>query len=698
VRRPVAPAAIGFGRQDRAVLIVILGLVLLAYLNSMGGGFVYDDAFQILRNPTLKSASNIPAMFTQGVWQFMNSGSQEAIGLYYRPMFNSLLIVLYQFFELHTLGWHIASIVLHLSSTALLYLLCREWKLSRKGAGLSSLLFGLHPVHVESVAWISGVPDPLAAVFVLVCLVTHYRLRDSDRNGRLWLSVSGVAALFGMMSKEVAIVLPLLIALLELIERVDGESLGRRLVRCSRRAVPTIAAAVVYLIARYAVLGFISKPELKAAGVTTSQVLLTLPSVLLSYARLLAVPYPLAIIYDHPFVDSPGDPRFWGSLLGVAALVIAGVFAGRRSLQARRALVVLLVFLLPVLNLKTFNPNESIVHDRYLYLPSMGFCILLALGLEAVDLRFRSEKASPEKGALPILRRPVGVFVAVICLCLFVLTLLQNYTWQDDVAMCEHALAFASRKPFLHNYLGAYYSEHGQLEEGARQLRLATELDPRYYDAYSNLGDIYLKQQNWPEAEQAYRKAADAGAVYAQTYYNLADVLAKQRKFSEAVAPLQKMIEIQPSNAQAHFYLGWVYQQEGKLAESEAGYAQALRIKPNYLEAHINLGAVYGDEGRFKEALDQLEIARRTAPSHPVMLYTLGEVYRKSDRLQDAITVFTQLIALEPQHPLAHTSLGLCYEKAGEAGKARASFQKAIEVAPHESFTKVSRDHLAKMS
>jgi len=670
------------GRSERVVLASIVAVALIGYVNSLSGKFVYDDTFQILRNPTLRSLSNIPAMFTQGVWQFMDASSQGAVGLYYRPMFNSLLILNFSLFGFSPTGWHVVSVILHLGSTLLVYALARRWSLSREASALAAMLFGVHPVHSESVAWISGVPDPLAAVFVLMALLFYCRYFEEQGSSRSWLVWSVITATLAMFTKEVAIVIPVFILIIELVQRADAESLTSAFMRAVQRGALFFGAAVLYLLARYGVLGFISKPELKAAGVTSAQVVLTLPSVVAEYARLLVLPYPLSIVYDHPFVNSASDPRFWAVGIAVAAGLVLLGWVCLKSKPGLRAFAVMLLFLVPVLNLKAFNPQESIVHDRYLYLPSVGFCFLIALGLDWLS-RHQST-----------IKRFVPAISISLCAVFLLLLVYQNSIWHDDVSMAEHGLANAPGRPFLYNYLGAYSSDHNNLEDAQRYLNQAVALDPRYYDALSNLGDVYFKQQNWGAAERAYQQAVDAGAPYSQTYYNLGDVLTRQHKLVEARAPLQKVLEIQPNKSDALFYLGWLDQQENKLASAERYYAKALEVKPDYIEARINLGVVYTDEGRIKDGIEQLEAVKRIAPQHPVMLYSLAEAYRKSDRAQDAVALLKQLIAAEPRHQRAYTSLGLCYEALKDPALARENFEKAVAIAPGDPYTATAREHL----
>jgi tetratricopeptide (TPR) repeat protein len=664
---------------------LLLAATFLAYANALDGEFVYDDRFQVLRNPTVKSLEYLPQMFTQSVWQFMAQTAQEPTGLYYRPLFNIALILSYQFFELEVFGWHLVSVLLHLGVTMLIYLLCRQWKLSAQVAFASALLFGVHPVHSESVAWVSGLPDPLAAVFGLASLLLYERYYHSTGGRPLVLGLSIGFGLLAMFSKEVAIVLPALLVLREWLDRAAGESLSATVVRIVRRTAPFVIVALVYLGMRYAVLGFLSKPEPKAVGIPILHVVLTIPSVLLRYARMLFAPVPLAVVYDHQYVTSVADIRFLGAALAVAVLIGGTVWLVRGSLVGRFALAMVILFIVPVLNLKAFNPEESLVHDRYLYLPSIGFCLLIGLALAWLSDRFQS-------------RRPLFAPVtALIGFAFFFLTVYQNGFWQNDFVMANHALRVSPNRPFLLNYLGAHYLEQNNLAEAERFYLEALKSNPKYFDAYSNLGDVYRMQRRFAEAEQAYRKAVELGAPYADTHYNLGVTYTSQGRLAEAEGPLLQAIRIHPAHTNARYNLGWVYDNQGKLPQAEQAYAETLRYNPSYPEPRINLGVVLTKQGRYKEALEHLQIAQRVAPGHPVMLYALGDVYLKTKKYQDAITTFIQLAQREPRHRLAYTGLGLCYEALGNREQAKANFQKAIEVAPNDSYTNVAREHLARL-
>jgi tetratricopeptide (TPR) repeat protein len=686
IRRSQAIESRKSKNQERLLIIGLLAVSFLTFANSLDGEFVYDDRLQIIKNPTITSLSNIPKMMTQSVWQFLNEADQAAAGPYYRPLFNIALIINYHFFGLNVVGWHLFSLLLHLLSVFLVYTLAQRWSLSREVSAAAALFFGVHPVHSESVAWVAALPDPLACVFILCSLILYERHYYGKSRNLIFITLSVFLAFLSFLSKEVAMVFPVFILVRELLERREVDTLISTFTRAAIRAAPFFAALAVYIAMRYAVLGFFSQTEPKSVGIPDLHVLLTIPSILLGYARLMFLPYPLAVIYDTGYVQSPNDLRFLSSLLLLSGIVVVSIWLIQWSAASRRALAFSLVFILPLLNLKAFRPEESLLHDRYLYLPSIGLSILIAIGLERLIRRFT------EKPGLAY-----TVAAIVITILLVFLTVNQNRSWQNEESMINFALKVAPRRPFLHNYIGANHFLANRLTEAERAYREALTIDPQYYDSHSNLGDIGLRQQRWSEAEQSYLKAIEYGAPYAQTYYNLAVVRTRLGKLAESEAPLRKALEIQPTHADARYNLAWIFQQLGRLPEAEQEYRKTLEVKPTYLESRINLASVLNQQERINEALEQLEIARRSAPGHPVMLYTLGDVLMKALRYQEAITALKQLIVQEPSHRFAHTKIGLCYEQVGQLQEARLSFQKAVEVAPQEPFTKTAREHLAKL-
>jgi tetratricopeptide (TPR) repeat protein len=684
-RREKARERTRFENRQRLLLAGILAITALAYLNALDGKFVYDDRLQVLKNPTLNSLANIPKMFTQGVWQFLNTSDKNAVGPYYRPIFNIALIINHQLFGLEVFGWHLFSIIVHLAVVFLVYRVARRWNLSTEVSMASALLFGVHPVHSESVAWVAALPDPLAALFILSSLLLYERYYRGQAREPVVLGASIALALAAMLSKEVAVVFPFFLAAREILDRLREESIAGAIVRAVRRTAPFFAMIVVYLGMRYYVLGFLQKDEPSSAGIPAIQVLITIPSIMIGYARMLFAPFPLAVMYGNKYVLSMSDVRFFGAALAVAAILAVAIWFVRDSPVGRRALAFLILFLVPVFNLKAFRAEESLLHDRYLYLPSIGFCILAAMALEQISSRFANS------------RRVFLAATSIAAIVFLGLTFYQNFTWQNEVAMTNNALKVTPRWPFLYNYIGAYYADQHKYAEAEKAYLDATDINPKYYDAYSNLGDIYREQGRLTQAEQNYLKAVEYSAPYAETRYNLGVTYTSQGRYEDATRALMDALAIDPANAAARYNLGWNYDHLGKSDLAEQAYVETLRYKPSYPEPRINLGVLLSNQGRNDEALSQLQTAQRYAPDHPVLLYALGDVLLKLKRYNEAIAQFNQLISRDAQNKLVYTGLGLCYEGLGNKSEARTQFEKAIQVAPQEPYTNTAREHLAKL-
>jgi tetratricopeptide (TPR) repeat protein len=595
-------------QTERKIIVCILLVTFLVYANALAGDWAYDDWFQIARNAQVTKLSNIPKTFTQSVWQFLDENRRDTAGLYYRPIFNSLLIVQYQLFGTRVWAWHLVSVLLHLLVVLLVYQLARTWNLDQMTAAIAALIFGLHPVHSEAVAWISSSPDLLAGVFVLASLLSYERWRARNQSHLSWLCASLFFALLAMFSKEQAVMLPLFIAARELF---DKETFSRILTRSSFFILP----ALLYLTARYFVLGFVIKTEGNAAVITFGQMLLTIPSAILLYTRMLFTPYPLAIVYDQNYVLSINDARFWIPLFVILAIFIATVWLIRSSSIALRSLAFLLLFMLPVLNLRFFNQNESPIHDRYLYLPSVGFCLLIALGLTRLAARFGEKE-----------RMFLIATTASLAIIFFGLTFFQNRTWRDDFALFNHALKFAPNKPFLYNSLATAHSELNQFDEAEKYYRKAIEINPNAHTSYSGLGFVCTKLQRYEEAVQAFQKAVQLSPPMATTHFNLGSAYINLKRYDEAEKALHKAIEVNPDYAPAQYNLGWIYETRGQTALSEKYYLRTLELQPDNVLLRVNLALSMSKQGRKAEAIEQLRVALSYDPNNKDIRFALNSL------------------------------------------------------------------------
>lgn len=569
---------------DRHALISICAAAFLVYANALKGDFVFDDTKQIVNNPRLRSWSNLFDAFTSSVLDFQRAAqTSNNIGdfqlPYYRPIFTVYTTLCYQLFGLRPAAWHLASIALHAAACVAIYFFIREVSRRPLVAAFAALLFAVHPLHVESVAWISGAPDPLMTIFYVAALLFYIRFRRTNKRKFLALSVTAYA--LALLTKEPAVSLPLALACWEAVsifKRDDSDETSRaatlKTIGASlRRLAPFALVSLLYLAARRAALGGISAFHPLNARVTFGEQMLTTPFALVSYISRLIAPHRLSIVYGTSFVERFGDPKFIVPTVALSILA-ATLFDLRRKLSRETlfALALSSAPLLPVLNLRVFHP-AYLVQDRYAYLPSVGFCWLVALALV---------KVSQTKRAAAL------AFAASVFLLACGLTVAQNLIWRDaeslwtravetapkfwathynlglaeleaqDFAAARSSLEAAVRlqtSPPALNNLALAQAGTGDAEAAVKSLRAALALDSHFIEARNNLGAILFQRGDLKGAREEFAAALAEDPSQTATRFNFARACLARGDTETAMREFEKIVSANPDDAEARAQL-----------------------------------------------------------------------------------------------------------------------------------------------
>src|SRR5688572_2381225 len=442
-----------FVSESRSVFLIVATTVLV-YANSLSGAFVFDDTKQIVGNPSLHSWGNVLRAFTNDVWSFQRGTLTSDIPPpYYRPLFTAYLTINYQIFGLWEPGWHLMNLLVHTIATTLVYFLLKRLSGNQLIAFLAALIFGLHPAHVESVSWISGIPDPLAALFYIPSIIWYVRYREEG--DRKWLAASVVAFGLSVLCKETPLILPLVFGAWELVRDKREKGWSARVKAMVPQLLPYAIVGAAYLAVRFSVLGRISWKHPFMAQVPDSAIWMTVPYVFLGYLRHLIAPFHLSLIYGTSFINSAFDPRF---ILPAAILLMLGcalwIYRKKLSPQVWVAIALMVAPILPVLNLKVFH-YEYIIQDRYLYLPSIGFCYLVAI----LILQLARKRSSL-----------VMAISAALLLAFGASTILQNRVWHDSSALWQRAVYYSPNSWSTHYNLGLAYLGSKQYEPARNEL------------------------------------------------------------------------------------------------------------------------------------------------------------------------------------------------------------------------------------
>lgn len=595
---PDAPEAAGAGLAfwEGRVVFLLAAVSALVYANSLGGEFLFDDTEQIVNNQQLHSWWNVLHAFTSDVWSFTGGKVTTVVAPpYYRPLFTVYFTAGYQLFGLWEPGWHLLNLAVHTTATVLVYRLLRRMSGSVAVAGFAALLFGVHPAHVESVSWVSGIPDPLAALFYLPALLWYVRHRQEGGGGRRWLILSVVFFALSLLCKETAIVLPAVLAAWELAHG-RGEGLKARVRSTATRGAPYVAVAVLYLPLRYAVLGKFGWKHPFTASVPDSAIWMTVPQVFVRYLQHLAAPFKLSLYYGTTFVKGASDPSFAVPALVLLALAaLLWLFRRRLGADGWVALAMTFAPLLPVLNLKVFH-QEYIVQDRYLYLPSVGFCYLVALLLTRLAAQRRTHALA--LGALLLVAYGAG-------------TILQNRVWHDGIALWGRAIEYAPDAAAPHYNLGIAYMRHGNPAAAREAFLTAARLDPSVAAVYNNLALAQDKLGDEAGAVASLERALALNPELHEARNNLGTLFFRRDDFGRARQQFEQALRRDPSNASVRFNLARVLAASGDHAAAVPLYESVLAASPNDSEARFQLALSYAATGRREQSASEIERALR---------------------------------------------------------------------------------------
>jgi len=549
--------------SPRLLLGLALGLSLLCYAQVWRFNFVYDDDFQIVSNTKIQSWSHLRGYFTSHLWA--NTGNFDRATNYYRPLFLVWLRLNYALFGLDAACWHASSLALHLLAVWLAYLAAlrllalADWDGSQRRAiaAVAALIFALHPAHIEPVAWLSAASELLLAIFFLLAFLAYAESRSGGK--RLWILVSVASFALALLTKETAIMfLPLLLGC-ELARREQKGNLLRRLGRGLASSASWAGVAVVYLLVRRAVLGSLGHTQVQ---VGTAVVLKTLPALLWFYVRHLLWPWPLAEFYDMFYVNSVRAREFVVPALAMAMVMLALAAWARRSRAALMAALWILLPLLPVLDVALLRFNV-LTADRYLYLPSFGFCVLAAMLLVRL-----AELPHLRQWALGIVLLPAGLMGASAAR--------QVGPWENDLLLYENAVEVAPRNAFAKTLLATQLILRSENQRALKLLLESYALDSYAWTTSFNLGYLEFRLGDLPQAQRFFQRAIWLDPHNRNQFLMLGLTQKRMGDLAGATATLQKTAEVWPQAPLVHLSRGEALEQEGRYDEARREYEMEL--------------------------------------------------------------------------------------------------------------------------
>jgi protein O-mannosyl-transferase len=602
--------------------VVLFSVTLLVYGPALRGQFLWDDDQHVTR-PDLESLD--------GLWRIWSD--LKATQQYY-PLLHSMFWVEHRIWGDAVLGYHLTNVALHSLSALLVILIVQRLKLP--GGWLAGLLFALHPVGVESVAWITEQKNTLSGVFYLASTLIYLHFDQTRRKSRYFLAL--LLFVLALLSKSALAALPAI--LLVLVWMLHGRLEWRRDIR---PLLPWFAVALSFGLVTY----YVETVYLGAGPATYS---LSLPERLLLASRVLwfyasKVLLPVGLVFSYPRWKV--DLSAWWQYLfpaGLLVLVVVLVFLARRNRGPLAAFLVFAGALFPVLGLlNVFYFRYSYVADHFQYLACIAILVPAAVGLARLFGR-------------PDIRRWRGISCVVLLVSLGAMTRAQSADYRDLETLYRSILARNPDSWLAHNNLGMLLVQQpGRIPEAVAEYRAAIRIQPAYPEAHFNLGSALAHmepQKQQPEALREYQTAIRLRPDYPQAHYNLANFLAQMPgRLPEAIVEYQRALELDPKLAEAHANLGnALAQMPDRMPDAIKEYETALRLNPGLTMQRINLAnALAQMPGRLPEAISQYEAALEAEPNfaegHFLLARALSEI---PGRLADAIAECEAALRIDP--------------------------------------------------
>ncbi len=669
---------------------VIVAATFCAYAPALRGEFVWDDDYHVSRNALLRSWAGL-----QRIWfDVMPSPSRYPLPQYY-PMTHTSFWIEYRLWGLGPTGYHVTNVLLHAASALLIWLILR--KLALPGAWLAAAVFAVHPINVESVAWIAERKNVLSAFFFFASLYVYLRWADvipppekpseyfalpAERE-RVY-ALAAALFVFALLSKTVTASLPAVVLLIMWWKR------GRIAWRDVVPLLPLFALGILAAL----LTGYMEYHRVGARGPDWDHGFVTrcliAGKALWFYVYKLIVPWPLIFNYPRWQID-PGNARDWLPAIAAIIVLVGLVIATATRRIGRGPLAAVLYYagtLFPALGFVNVFPHRySFVADHFVYLSCVGLIALAVCGATWLCVRYLPRDVFAS-GA------PAAAGSAVLLIFLL-LSLFRSRVfagpealWRDTLAKTNQQSWFAANNYGLHVLERASRPEH--VDAAEEWFKKAIRLKPDHAEAHYNLGLIAERRGEIDDAKRLYRESLRLRPDYELPILRLGSMLQAEGMLDEAEEMFTRVVELRPDDDFARLTLGKLLEQRGKEDEALDQYEAALAANPDAAAVYLRVGTIFARRGRGEEALQHLAEAARLDPKNPAVANNVGTIFASAGYWTEARVWFERALSLSPRMPDALTNLGIVAARQGKPDEARQLFQRALDADP--DFEKAKRN------
>lgn len=651
------------------VCLLLLAVTLATYVQVSKHDFVsLDDDIYVTENYHVRAGLTSAGI----IWAFSFTDSP-----YWHPLTWLSHMLDCQLYGVSPSLHHLTNVVLHLANSLLLFLVLYQMTGALWRSCFVAALFALHPLNVESVAWVTERKNLLSTFFWLLTMVFYVRYSRKPGLARYLLVVSVFA--LGLMAKPMLVTLPFVLLLLDYwplgrfpVQQLDSdtrtETANATIPASQRTTYVSLVLEKVPLLILSVLSASLTSLSVQRSGILISTTLvpmkLRIANGIVSYARYIGKliwPQELAVFYPYPSMVP-----LWQSV--GAALLLAGI--SFLVIRAWRKLPYLCIGWLWYLG--TLIPTIGLVQagqwpamaDRFTYVPAIGLFVMLAWSIPHLLTKWRY--------------RRIGLVLAAgaVLAASTILTWTQLHHWKNSVTLFQQALKVTANNYLAYNNLGNVLEREGKVKQAIDHYVKALQFNPNFPSAHYNLGHALARQGKMDEAIAHYVKALQINPNFLKAHNNLGNALARQGKIDEAIAHYSKALQCNPDFAGAHNNLANVLEGQGKIKEAVFHFSRALELEPDSAEVHFNLGNALARQGKLDEAQEHFSQAIEHRSEYAEAHNSLGVILARKGRLDEAIVYFTEALRIKPGFLQAQNNLGIALHEARKLDETRKNNNK----------------------
>jgi len=643
------------------IICVFLVVVSLAVFWQVGNhDFVnYDDDVYLTQNPYVRNGWAVDGI----QWAFTSR-----LHGHWHPVTWLSHMTDCQLFGLRP-GWHHrVNLLFHLFNALLLFMILRLMTGAVYRSAFVAALFALHPLHVESVAWVSSRKDILSAFFMFLAMLTYNRYAKNKNISPYILTA--LLYILGLMSKSMIITLPGILLLMDVwpLQRIHMDN-SRPVKDKIKESLPLIYEKIpLFILAGIFVILTIS--VLRSVEFTHRPIskywAIDFPVYYVTYIWKMIWPVHLSVLYPY----SPELPIWKHIVSGIFLIAVTGICL--KWARTKPYLVVgwmwFLITLLPVIGLLKTGPHG--ISDRYTYIPLIGIFIMVSWGIPDLLAKWRYRN---------VVLSAAG---AVMIVTMMTVSAMQVRYWKNSLTLFEHAVKTSPDSYEAYYNLGTTFLGQGEIDKAIAHFNETLKIVPDYTDAYNNMGNAFMKRGDFKMALKNYNEAIRIEPDNPEFHNNAGVALEMSGDIPGAIRHYQEALRIAPGLGKAYNNMGNALKLQGELDTSEQYFKEAIEKEPWNARFHNDLGVVLDSRGKLDEAIGQYKEALRLAPDYAKAHYNLGNVYRRQRRLDQAIHHLSEAVRIEPKNAEYHNNLGVAVAQTGHLTKAFGHFSDALKIKP----------------